>query len=69
MVHSHAEQEHPMVHSHTFDPVSGWCHYCNLRRDNRLISKAGDIYRTGPYAHDDETRIDQIIKAMKEQKA
>lgn len=37
-------------HAHRFDPVSGWCAFCNLRNDGRLLGKGGDIYRPGrPY--------------------
>lgn len=41
-------------HAHVFDPVSGWCAYCNLRQDGRLIGKGGDVYRPGDDA--DERR-------------
>lgn len=34
-------------HTHRFDPVSGWCAFCNLRDDNKLIGKGGDILRPG----------------------
>lgn len=34
-------------HTHKFDPDSGWCWYCNLREDGRLISKSGDVYQPG----------------------
>ena len=34
-------------HFHRFDPVSGWCSACNLRRDGRLIGRGGDVYRPG----------------------
>ena len=35
-------------HTHRFDPVSGWCAFCNLRDDNKLIDKGGEILRPGP---------------------
>lgn len=34
-------------HTHRFDPVSGWCAFCNLRDDNKLIAKGGDVLRPG----------------------
>lgn len=34
-------------HPHRFDPVSGWCAFCNLRDDNKLIGKGGEILRPG----------------------
>lgn len=34
-------------HTHSFDPVSGWCGSCNLRNDGRLLGKGGDIYKPG----------------------
>jgi hypothetical protein len=34
-------------HVHRFDPVSGWCGSCNLRDDNKLIGKGGEILRPG----------------------
>lgn len=34
-------------HEHVFDPVSGWCGFCNLREDGRLVSKGGDVWRPG----------------------
>lgn len=34
-------------HTHHFDPISGWCHHCNLRNDGRLLGKGGDIFRPG----------------------
>lgn len=34
-------------HTHSFDPVSGWCAFCNLRNDGRLLAKGGDVYRPG----------------------
>lgn len=42
-------------HTHRFDPVSGWCAFCNLRDDNKLIDKGGTILRPGP-----EYSIDQL---------
>lgn len=40
-------------HQHRFDPISGWCAFCNLRQDGRLIGKGGDVYRPGP-GYDDQ---------------
>lgn len=34
-------------HEHQFDPVSGWCAWCNLREDGRLVSPAGAVWRPG----------------------
>lgn len=34
-------------HEHRFDPISGWCAYCNLREDGRLVSKGGDVWQPG----------------------
>lgn len=34
-------------HTHAFDPISGWCAYCNLREDGRLVSKGGDVWQPG----------------------
>jgi hypothetical protein len=34
-------------HTHSFDPISGWCEFCNLRDDNRLLGKGGDVLRKG----------------------
>lgn len=34
-------------HTHVFDPISGWCGFCNLRDDNKLIGKGGEILRPG----------------------
>lgn len=34
-------------HKHSFDPISGWCAFCNLRDDNRLLGKGGDVYQPG----------------------
>lgn len=34
-------------HAHRFDPISGWCAFCNARDDGRLLGKGGDVYRTG----------------------
>lgn len=34
-------------HTHSFDPISGWCGSCNLRDDGRLLGKGGDVFRTG----------------------
>lgn len=34
-------------HKHSFDPVSGWCAFCNLRDDNRLLGKGGDVFQPG----------------------
>lgn len=34
-------------HKHHFDTVSGWCAFCNLRDDGRLLGKGGDVYRPG----------------------
>lgn len=34
-------------HTHSFDPVSGWCGFCNLRDDNKLIDKGGNTIRPG----------------------
>jgi len=40
-------------HTHHFDPISGWCGFCNLRQDGRLIGKGGNVYRPGP-SYDDQ---------------
>lgn len=34
-------------HQHDFDPDSGWCAWCNLRDDGRLVGKGGDVYNPG----------------------
>lgn len=34
-------------HEHAFDPISGWCAYCNLRDDGRLVGKGGEVFRGG----------------------
>lgn len=34
-------------HEHRFDPISGWCAFCNLREDGRLVSKGGQVYQPG----------------------
>lgn len=39
-------------HKHRFDPDSGWCHWCNLRDDGRLVGTTGDIYRPGTSEED-----------------
>jgi hypothetical protein len=35
-------------HEHAFDPISGWCSWCNLRDDGRLVDKGGTVLREGP---------------------
>jgi len=35
-------------HTHDFDPISGWCAWCNLRDDGRLVAPGGAVWRTGP---------------------
>ena len=35
-------------HEHAFDPISGWCAWCNLRDDGRLVGKGGDVFHPGP---------------------
>lgn len=34
-------------HTHRFDPISGWCHHCNLRDDGRLVSPGGHVFHEG----------------------
>jgi hypothetical protein len=34
-------------HTHRFDPVSGWCEFCNLREDGKLIGRGGEVFRAG----------------------
>jgi len=41
-------------HAHSFDPISGWCAFCNLRDDGRLVSRGGDVWRTGRDYSSDE---------------
>jgi len=41
-------------HEHDFDPISGWCSSCNLRDDNKLIDKGGNVYRAGREYTQDE---------------
>lgn len=40
-------------HTHAFDPISGWCAYCNFRQDGRLISPGGHVWHPGDDTHDD----------------
>jgi hypothetical protein len=51
-------------HTHRFDPVSGWCAFCNLRDDNKLIGKGGDILRPGrEYSPEELEQIRQKASA------
>lgn len=34
-------------HAHAFDSISGWCGFCNLRDDGRLLGRGGEVYRPG----------------------
>lgn len=34
-------------HAHAFDPLSGWCAFCNLRDDGRLVAPGGTVWREG----------------------
>lgn len=36
------------MHTHDFDPLSGWCSRCNYRDDGRLIGPGGAEWRPGP---------------------
>lgn len=42
-------------HEHSFHPVSGWCAWCNLRDDGRLVTKGGEVIHQGA-----EYTIDQL---------
>ena len=54
-------------HEHRFDPVSGWCWYCNLREDGRLVSKGGDVWQSGRgYS---AAELDTIRRRLQEQNA
>jgi hypothetical protein len=49
-------------HAHRFDPVSGWCHFCNLREDGRLVSPGGSVFRAGhDYTGEELDQIRQRI--------
>lgn len=51
-------------HTHRFDPISGWCAFCNLREDNRLLGKGGDVYQPGrSYSLDELEEIRQRASA------
>jgi hypothetical protein len=41
-------------HEHRFDPVSGWCAWCNLRDDGRLVGKGGDVFHEGAHETQDQ---------------
>lgn len=58
-------------HSHRFDPVSGYCAHCGLRQDGRLVDKSGRVFRHAPGIVPalEQQHIDQIVTAMKEQRA
>lgn len=45
-------------HEHRFDPISGWCAFCNLRDDGRLVSPGGEVWRPGRGYSTEE--LDQI---------
>lgn len=34
-------------HTHRFDSISGWCAFCNLRDDGRLVGPGGNIFQPG----------------------
>lgn len=34
-------------HTHRFDERSGWCHFCNLRDDGRLVDRGGSVIHPG----------------------
>ena len=54
-------------HTHRFDPVSGWCAFCNLREDGRLVSKGGDVWQPGrDYS---AAELDTIRRRLQEQNA
>lgn len=46
-------------HTHRFDPDSGWCAYCNLRDDGRLIGLGGAVWQPGRPAFDPNATEDQ----------
>lgn len=51
-------------HTHRFDPVSGWCAFCNLREDGKLIGRGGEIFREGrPYNEYELQAIRERINA------
>lgn len=38
-----------MNHDHVYDDLSGWCLYCGVRDDGRLIDRySGHVLRAGP---------------------
>lgn len=51
-------------HTHRFDPVSGWCHYCNFRDDGRLVGPGGSVFRPGREYTADE--LEQIRRRIEE---
>lgn len=51
-------------HVHRFDPISGWCGFCNLREDGKLVSKGGDILRPGREYSEQE--LEQIRRKARE---
>lgn len=51
-------------HTHRFDPISGWCEFCNLRDDNRLLGKGGEVYQPGRgYSDQELEKIRQKVRA------
>lgn len=52
-------------HTHQFDPISGWCAYCNLRDDGRLVSKGGHVFHEGKTYTPDE--LEHLRTTIQEQ--
>nr|WP_274637064.1 hypothetical protein [Microbacterium bovistercoris] len=54
-------------HQHRFDPISGWCAFCNLRDDGRLVSRDGAVWRPGPEYGSEQlhTFLTRATEAMK----
>jgi hypothetical protein len=43
-------------HTHSFDPISGWCAWCNLRDDGRLVGKGGNVFHEGNTEQEEEAQ-------------
>lgn len=55
-------------HAHRFDPVSGWCHFCGLRDDGRLIHKGGELIHPGRgYSTEELANIRRHIETIRPQ--
>lgn len=52
-------------HTHRFDPVSGWCAFCVLRDDGRLVGTGrlskhgGSVFRAGTTEHTEDEKESQ----------